>query len=166
MTRKRINVLGLTAFTDIFTRYPIAVTGQVDAGSLQQALHILICAALRRHGGQWSQSRLRRCNSRRERGEWHLTKKLRLSRGRQRTCQTTGEGRVDCDRPLLHQSSNLSMFSPALKPKPTRSRTRTVDSMQKERTEACPISGQNRFMNERYYRSKNFNKNSNKTKPF
>ena len=40
-------MFGLTAFTDIFARYPIAVTGQVDAGSLQQALHTLICAALR-----------------------------------------------------------------------------------------------------------------------
>ena len=97
MTRKRLNVLGITEFANIFARYPIAVTGQVDSRFLTASAP---CSRLRRatvcrHGGQWPKSRLSICDSRLERGAWHLTKKRRSSRGSQRTFQTSGEGRVD-----------------------------------------------------------------------
>ena len=114
MTRKSINPLGLTEFADIFARYPSAVTGQVDSRFLTASAPYphLRRATVSRRGGQWSKSRLRRCNSRLERGEWHLTKKCRSSRGRQRTCQTIGEGRVDYIDRCVTTRAIYPIFSP------------------------------------------------------
>ena len=92
-----MSVLGRTEFTGIFASYRIAVTVQVNSRFItasapySRSRRAMVC----HHGGHWSRSRLRRCDSRLERDVCHLTKKRKSSRDSQRACQTTCEGRVD-----------------------------------------------------------------------